>query len=415
MIPTILHADIDAFFASVEQVRNPSLRGKPVIVGSGVIASCSYEARKFGLRAGMPLAQARRLCPDAVILEGHYPTYRCFANKVFGICRRIAPHVEAHLDEAYCDLTGTCGWRADCEGEGASPATLYGHPTNAGKFLKEAVLAETGLTVSVGIGTNRMIAKMASSSGKPDGLVVVGPGDEDAFVRDLPIEKLPGVGHARLAVLTKLNIARIGDLRQLDQATLEALFGADGAALYERCRGRDSRVIAQAEIPKSISRETALHEDTADAAQIEAMLFYLIERAARALRSLGLRARTVEVRIRYSDGKGARAARSLLQATGLDAELYELARLLLRGLYARRASLHSLGIQLSRLSRSGERQRELFEEKKRDRLGHLYACLDRLRQRYGHLVVMPGKSLEALGGLRKDRYGFVLRTPCLTK
>ncbi len=398
---TILHADIDAFFASVEQARNPSLRGKPVIVGSGVIASCSYEARKHGLCAAMPLAQARRLCPDAVILEGHYPTYRCFASKVFELCRRVAPHVEAHLDEAYCDLTGTEG--------------IYGHPRNAGRLLKEAILAETGLTVSVGIGSNRMIAKMASSSGKPDGLVAVEPGEEDAFVRDLPVEKLPGVGHARLEVLQKLNIARIGGLRQLDQATLEALFGADGAALYERCRGRDSRVLSQAEIPKSISRETAFHEDTADAAQIEAMLFYLIERAARALRSLGLQAKTVGVHFRYSDGKGERATRSLPQSTGLDSELYELARQLFDGLHTRRASLHSLGIELSRFFRSGERQRGLFEGEKPERLGHLYACLDHLRQRYGHLVVMPGKSLEALGGLKKDRYGFVLRTPCLTK
>ena len=485
MVATILHVDIDAFFASVEQVRNPSLRGKPVIVGSGVIASCSYEARAFGLRAGMPLGQARRLCPDAVVLEGHYPTYRCFASKVFQLCRSVAPQVEAHLDEAYCDLTGACEWSAECgmrsaECKDTAPrSSIYGHPSNAGRLLKDAILAETGLTVSVGIGTNRMIAKMAGSSGKPDGLVAVEPGEEDAFVRGLPLEKLPGIGHARLEVLARLNIATIGGLRQLDQATLEALFGADGAALYERCRGRDSRAITEAEIPKSISRETAFHEDTADAAEIEAMLFYLIERAARALRSLGLQARTVGVRIRYSDGKGERASRSLAQPTGLDAELYGLAREILwgkggecgvryaecgmgkdagtpvmkstdgchpqrlplrvpteggptahpqawtleggtprgqkSGIYARRAALHSLGIELSRFSRAGERQRGLFEEEKRDKLGHLYACLDRLRQRYGHLVVMPGKSLEALGGLRKDRYGFVLRTPCLTK
>jgi DNA polymerase-4 len=396
-----MHVDIDAFFASVEQARDPRLRGRPVIVGSGVIASCSYEARRFGLRAGMPLNQAKRLCPRAVILEGHYPTYRCFSRRVFELCHDIAPHVETHLDEAYCDLTGT--------------DALHGGPQRAGKRLKDRVEGETGLTVSIGIGTNRMIAKMAGGSGKPDGLVLVQQETEEDFVRDLPVSDLPGVGRARLEVLRKLNIATIGNLTALDLPTLEALFGADGRALHERCRGRDSRVIAERELPKSISRDTAFHEDTADGAEIEGMLYYLIERAARTLRDLGIQCRTVGLRIRYADSKSDAASRSLPSPTDLDARLFALARELLERLYRRRVSLHAIGIQLSRFSLSRERQGELFAEAAPDKLAQLYASLDEVRQRFGYTAVMMGKVLDPLGERRKDRHGLILRTPCLTK
>jgi len=396
-----MHVDIDAFFASVEQVRNPRLRGKPVIVGSGVIASCSYEARKYGLRAGMPLSKARRLCPHAVILEGHYPTYRCFSEKVFEICRRVAPQVEAYLDEAYCDLTGT--------------EVLHGDPLDVGRWLKEAVRRETGLSVSEGISTNRMVAKIAGGLDKPDGLVLVEQGKEEEFVGDLPIEELPGIGRSRLEVLRKLNISTIGELRSLDMGSLQALFGSDGVALYERCRGRDSRPIEEREIPRSISRETSFHEDTSEAEEIEGMLYYLVERAARAMRELGLKCRTVSVHIRYSDSQGDRATRSLLVPTLLDKELFELAVEMLRGLYRRRASLHGIGVRLSGFSVTDEHQRPLFGGQEACKRAALYRCLDRLRRRYGHSIILTGKSLDAAKNLKRDRYGFRLRTPCLTK
>ncbi|MFW6159220.1 MAG: DNA polymerase IV [Planctomycetota bacterium] len=401
MHPCIMHVDIDAFFASVEQARDPRLRGRPVIVGSGVIASCSYEAREYGLCAGMPLNQARRLCPAAVILEGHYPTYRCFSRRVFELCREVAPHVEAHLDEAYCDLTGT--------------DALHGGPEPAGRRLKDTVKAETGLTVSVGIGTNRMIARMAGSSGKPDGLVRVPEDREADFVRDLPVRELPAVGRARLEVLRQLNIATIGDLRAVDRSDLEALFGADGAALYERCRGRDSRGIAEDEQPKSISRETAFEQDTADRARIDGMLYYLVERAARAVRDLGLQCRTIGVRIRYADSKGDAATRSLPGPSDLDSELFAVAHDLLDRLYRRRVSLHALGVRFSRLSMSRERQGTLFGGTDPARRARLYNCLDRLRGRFGHTAVVTGKVLDTLGEQREDHHGFILRTPCLTK
>ncbi len=396
-----MHVDIDAFFASVEQLRNPNLKGKPVIVGTGVIASCSYEARRYGLYAGMPLRQAKRLCPEATILEGHYPTYRCFSDKIFELCRWIAPGVETYLDEAYCDLSGTEG--------------LYGHPLNAARHLKGRIKGETGLSVTVGISTNKMIAKMASSSAKPDGLAIVDEGREQAFVQDVPLEKLPGVGYSTRELLHKLNITTIRQLREMPRESLQALFGANGLALYERCRGRDSRIVSEREVPKSISRETTFHQDTIDLREIEAMLYYLTERAARTMRALGLQSKTVSVHIRYSDSGSQSMTRSLPFPTSLDKVFFDLALNILGRLFTRRVSLRLIGVTLSNFSFQGDRQMELFDEGKKTKLTNLYRCLDELRGRFGHSIILAGRSLDLADKLKRDSYGYILRTPCLTK
>src|SRR5258708_29543770 len=222
----ILHVDIDAFFAAIEQQRDPRLKGKPVIVGAGVIASCSYEARRYGLRAGMRLSEARRLCPHAVFLEGHAQIYRCFAEDIFARCREFSPAVETYLDEAYCDLSGT--------------TRLHGDVLDQAARLKRAILEATGLTVTCGIGPNRMLAKLAGKTVKPDGLARVVAAEAEAFLTARPIEQLAGVGHAHAQTLRSMNLRTIGELRALSPQVLEALFGAPGHLLYERCRGRDT-------------------------------------------------------------------------------------------------------------------------------------------------------------------------------
>jgi len=396
-----MHVDIDAFFASVEQLRNPHLRGKPVIVGSGVIASCSYEARRYGLRAGMPLGEAKRLCPHAVILEGHYPTYRCFADRAFELCRLIAPNIETGLDDAYCDLTGT--------------ERIYRHPLEAGRLLKETIRKETGLSVTVGIGSNRMIARMASGAAKPDGLALVEPGTEEEFVRDLPVEKLPGVGRMTAETLHMLNIRTIGEMRRMSREALRALFGANGLLLHERCRGRDTRVVADREIPRSISRETTFHRETADPREIRGMLHYLAERAGRTMRQLGIECRSVKVHIRYSDFADAVGSRRLPRGTDLDRDIYVAALDLLERLFTRRVNLRHIGITLSRFAPVASHQAEIFEGARDRRSENLYACLDELRRRFGHSIVVAGDSLGLLGRLRRDPHGYLLRTPCLTK
>lgn len=401
MTNCIFHVDIDAFFASVEQRRDPRLRGKPVIVGSGVIASCSYEARRFGLRAGMPLERARAICPKAIILPGDARTYQCFAERIFEMCRLMSPNIETYLDEAYCDLTGT--------------ERLHGDPLEAGRRLRRMVTESCGLTVTIGIGTNRMVAKMAGASGKPDGLVMVPPGGEEEFIRALPVEKLPGVGHATHEVLRMLNIATIGDLQRLPREALKELFGVNGLLLYERCRGRDTRVVNEHETPKSISRETTFHRETIDPEEIHGMLHYLVERAARTLRELGLQCRKVRTHLRYSDYAGDAAGKTLPCWAGHDDTIYATARELLDRIYTRRVSLRHVGVTLSDFSAAGRHQLEIFEKPCDEKREQLYACLDGLRRRFGHSIIVDGDSLGLLGRLKRDSHGYVLRTPCLTK
>ena len=397
----VLHVDIDAFFASIEQQRDPRLRGRPVIVGAGVIASCSYEARAFGLRAGMTLSEARRRCPDAVIVEGHAQIYRCFAEQIFASCRALAPAVETYLDEAYCDLTGT--------------ERLHGDLAAAARALKNEIHAATGLTVTCGIGPNRMLAKLAGKTVKPDGLACIEAHEADAFLAGRPIEQLAGVGHAHARTLRSMNLKVIGDLRALSCEALERLFGVHGQKLYERCRGHDTMPVTEREIPVTISRETSFHRDTADRAELDGMLEYLVGRACRTARELGVAPRTVAVRLRYADGESAEQARSLKLPSDTDPIVLELALALFARQFTRRVALHALGITLSHFERAGASQGSLFDEREAGRRAALFRAFDGVRAAYGHGALVSGRALHLQGKLDEDRHGFVLRTPSLTK
>ncbi len=392
----IFHIDLDAFFASVEQLRDPRLRGRPIAVGSGVIASCSYEARRFGLANGMPLHQARRLCPDLVVLEGRQEVYRCFTDAVWEICRRTAPAIETFLDEAFCDFAGT--------------ERLYPDFLELGRRLRREVREEVGLAATVGIASNRMMAKIAAKSVKPDGLALVPRGAEEETLRPLAIEKIPGMGPRTSALFRDMNVRTVEEFRAIPLETLVAMLGKVGVALYERARGRDSRAVHEREIPRSISRETTLHAPTADRTELEGMLAYLVDRAMRTLRRLGLRVRTVKVSIRYSDWVQEERSASLAP-TSIDEEVLPVTRRLLWELYARRVTLRHLGIAFSNF-RMEEAQGELFSD---DRLRRLHEAVDRIRDKYGDGAVVPGKAIDLLGKLENDSYGFVLRTPSLTK
>jgi DNA polymerase IV len=397
----VLHVDIDAFFAAIEQLRDPRLRGRPVIVGAGCIASCSYEARRFGLHAGMALPEARRLCPGAVILEGHAQVYRCFAERIFESCRALAPAVETYLDEAYCDLSGT--------------ERLHGEALGVARRLKADILERTGLTVTCGIGPNRMLAKLIGKTTKPDGLARIAAEHADAFLRDRPIEQLMGVGHAHARTLRSMNLKTIGELRVLPADVLEALFGAPGRLLFERCRGRDTAAVHEREIPQSISRETSFHRDTADPVEIEGMLDYLVGRACRTARELDLKPRTVAVRLRYADGESADQARGLSAASSSDPIVLEVALRLARRLFTRRVALHNIGLTLSGFVAGAAEQASLFDGERAGRQGALLEAFDHVRDSYGHGVLVSGRALHLKGRLAQDKHGFVLRTPSLTK
>ena len=396
----ILHVDVDAFFASVEQLLVSSLRRRPVVVGSGVIASCSYEARRFGLRAGMPLHRARRLCPGAVFVEGRYPVYRCFTEAIWVVCRRYVFGLETYLDEAYGDATGV--------------PLPDGGPEAMGRRLQCDVREQVGLPVSVGLAGNRMLAKIASASGKPGGVVHVRPGDEAAFLDRMPVAKLLGVGPKTHQRLADMNVRTVADLRRLDRAILRTMFGRRGEVLYDRCRGRDATLVRPAAMPRSISRETTFHVPTCRGEDIRGMLFYLLERAMRTLRRGRWVARCVELSIRYDDWKSAAAARSLPEPTDVDGEVFNEVLSLLERLHRRRVALRHVGVMLSSLSRRSGIG-ELFEPAARVRRKDLHRAIDDIRHRWGHAAVITGQSAELLGKLRRNDEGFILRTPSLTK
>ena len=398
----ILHVDVDAFFASVEQLLIPALRNRPVVVGSGCIASCSYEARRCGLRAGMPLRQARRLCPSAVFLAGQYPIYRCFAEHIWRICRRYTCGLETYLDEAYGDATGT-------------PMLRRADPLAVGRRLQQEVLAQVALPVSVGLAANRMLAKLASGSCKPRGVAWIRPGEEAGLLAPLPIEKLLGVGAKTAGKLRDMNIRTVGELRVLPRATLRSMFGLRGEVLYERCRGQDAQRLGRGEpTPTTISRETTFHQPTCDRREILGMLHYLLERAMRTVRLSRLLSRCLALTLRYFDWTETGGRRTLPQPTADDDEAFAAATEMLEQLYRRRVALRHVGIVLSQFSPTGSAG-NLFEPPARTRRRSLYATLDAIRDRWGHAAVVTGKSIELLGRLEQNDYGFVLRTPSLTK
>jgi DNA polymerase-4 len=398
----IAHVDIDAFFASVEQRLVPALRGRPVAVGSGCIASCSYEARRLGLHAGMSLGRARQLCPALVVLPGSQGIYRCFAAEIWEICRDFAAGIETHLDDAYLDLSGM--------------ERIYPDPPAAFERLRARVRAETGLAVTVGLGPNRMIARLAGKAAKPDGLRMVRAAEVEGFLLDRPVADLPGIGPRHAELLRRLNVRTIRELQALPEGALAALFGKLGLAFYERARGRDSRPVHAREIPRTISRETTFHRETSDPVEIRAMLHYLVERAMKAVRELGLGARIVGLGLRYCDYRSADGARRLAAPTDLEGPVYAAVLELLPGLHARRVALRHVGVALSGLALRDESQLLLFAPAGADpRDERLASALDDIRRRFGFSAITAGPSLDLLGKLAQDANGYVLRTPCLTK
>ena len=268
----ILHADLDAFYASVEVLDDPSLRGRPVIVGGargerGVVSAASYEARRFGVHSAMPIRTAERLCPTGVFLPGHPDRYRELSDQVMAMFRSYTPLVEPiSLDEAFLDVTGS--------------SAAFGDGEAIGRQVKARVLEEAGLVVSVGVASNKLCAKVASDLRKPDALVVVPPGGEAAFLAPLPVSRLWGVGPKAQQALRDFGVQRIGDLAAIPEATLQRRFGQHGGELARRARGIDPSKVVPSQAPKSIGHEHTFERDVVDAPKLEATLLDLAESVA---------------------------------------------------------------------------------------------------------------------------------------
>jgi len=381
---TIFHIDLDAFFVTVEQVLNPALRGKPVIVGGrpegrGVVASASYEARKFGIHAAMPLSRARRLCPQAVFLVGNYYKYAEFSHKFMHILGDYSPSLErGGLDEAYLDVTG-------CQNFGSWRALA--------SRIKEHIRNETGLVASVGIAPCKVVAKVASDAGKPDGLVEVLPGQERSFLAPIPVEKLPGVGDKTGKVLRSMGIQTIGQLADMHDGLFKTRFGYGMVWLQQHARGIDGSPVEEHGEAKSVSRETTFEQDTVDMATLKATLRYFAEKLGAELRDMDKMARTISIKLRYENFETVNRGLTSRLATNLDDEIFRApVQLLDSALVKNYRPVSLIGREVSNLT-SSEKQLSLFESETK-RLEKLDRAIDRVRDKYGFDAIQTGYTME---------------------
>jgi DNA polymerase-4 len=385
----ILHVDLDAFFAAVEQRDRPELRGKPVIVGGGgardrgVVSAASYEARVFGVHSAMPLRTASALCPQAVFLPVDGRKYAAESRLVMEILRRFTPKVEPiSIDEAFLDVAGS--------------EQLFGPPPEIARRIKAAIRDERGLTASVGVAATRLVAKIASELRKPDGLVVVTAGEEAAFLGPLPIERLWGVGAKTRAALGDYGVRTIGDLAAVPVDLLARRFGKFGPILHERARGIDATPIGLEADAKSMSHEHTFDVDTADREDIERTLLSLAEGVAGRLREAGVRARGVSLKFRDSDFVTITRQRTLREPTDLAEDFYravvELSRPEVRAVAGRGLKVRLLGVAAFHLSAA--EQIGLFEAPnvKRERAAE---AVDAVRRKFGRKAIARARLLAS--------------------
>lgn len=408
----LMLVDLDCFYVAVERRRDPRLVGRPVIVGGvpgerGVVASASYEARAFGVRAGMPLFEAERRCPrGTVFLHGDHAAYLEASRAVMAVLGRFTPRVEPlSPDEAFLDLGG-------CERHHASWL-------DAAASVHRDVKQETGLDVSIGIAGTRAAARVALALAKPGGVMEVRRGEEAAFLADLPLHHLPGVGGKTRAALERFNVRTIGDLAAVPESILETTFGRTGVTLSRRARGLDADLDAhdvgdRVTKTRTISRETSFARDTHDPRMVDGMLSYLAQRACAALRGEGLRARAVEVRLRYADFQTAARRRRLPEPSDRDEDVLAVVRDLWPIVWQRRVRLRLVGVTLHGLeSKAREAQLDLLAALDVDR--HLDAAVDAIRARHGFGSLVRGRAIDLLHGVPHGKTGFRLHTPSCSR
>ncbi len=386
----ILHVDLDAFYASVEVLKDPSLAGRPVVVGGagprGVVMSASYEARAYGVRNAMPAVRARRLCPDAVFLPPDFEAYRAHSNRFREILLAVTPLVEPiALDEAFLDVSGA--------------GLLFGEPPEIAAKIRREVAAEVGVRCSVGVGPNKLVAKLASKRAKPDGLLVVRADEVDAFLHPLSVRALWGVGERTAETLARVGVRTVGDLARTPVRVLERLLGEQHARdLHELALGHDDRPVTPYEPPRSISHEETFETDLDDTEELLREALALSHRVAARLREDGYRARTLTLKVRLANFTTLTRSRTLPAPTDVGAEIHAVVADLYRGLPGGRRRVRLLGVAATGLVPAGEEQLALLRgERRRD----VERALDRIERRFGRGAALPAALLER----RRDRAG----------
>ena len=373
---TILHADLDAFYASVEQRDDPRLRGRPVIVGAGVVLAASYEAKACGVRTAMGGSQARRLCPQAVVVSPRFSAYTEASREVFKIFEETAPVVEGlSIDEAFLDVRGL--------------GHISGSPTEIAVKLRRAVRAEVGLRITVGVARTKFLAKVASGVAKPDGLLVIPPHAEIAFLHPLPVERLWGVGRVTSVKLRSRGITTVRQVAALEEGTLVAMLGrASGRHLHALAHNRDPRPVQVRRRRRSIGAQRALGRRRRPPAEIAASLTGLVDRVARRLRAAGRVCRTVILRLRFEDFSRATRSYTMVEPTSDTQTILTTAMALLRACTPMidRRGITLIGIALTNLADQGAVQLTLPF----NRSPQLDAALDRVRDRFGSASITRG-------------------------
>ncbi len=383
----IVHVDMDAFYAAVEQRDNPAYRGKPVVVGAdpkggagrGVVSACSYEAREYGIHSAMPISTAYKRCPHAVFIRGGMQKYVRISRQIFAILERFTPDVEPiSIDEAFLDITGSYH--------------LFGTPENTCRRIKAMVREETGLIASIGMAPNKMTAKIASDLEKPDGLVIVSREGLLGFLHPLPVEKLWGVGKRMLEALQRLHIRTIGDLARWEQEDMADRLGKAGIHVWKLANGIDPRDVRGEEGVKSIGHEHTFAEDETDWERIEDSLMWLSEKVSRRMRRLGYKGRTVTMKIRLADFSTYTRAVTLERATNFVEDLYRSALRKVREFKPGRQPIRLIGIQVSNLERE-ERQLDLFSGTgtDTDNKERLHTAVDAIKDRFGEAAIKHRK------------------------
>lgn len=385
MLRQILHVDMDAFFVAVEELENPSLRGKAVIVGAdpdgrGVVMAASYEARKFGVHSAQPIRTAKKLCPHAIFLRGHHGRYREYSDRIYQAFSEFTPVVDmVSIDEAYLDLTG-------CE-------RLHGALLPAADRLVRTIKNCTGLNCSIGASTSHLVSKIASDQAKPHGLLYVLPGCEASFLAPLPVRRMPGIGKVTEPELMSLGLTTIGDLALYGRERLKQRFGKFGEWLWLKSQGRDIEAYQYHETPKSISHETTFEEDTNDLEHLERTLSYLAQQVGRRLREHQLFARTVGLKIRFAPFRTVTRDVTLDEPGQLDFVIFGSVLQLFEQSFSPSRKVRLIGVRASNLV-AATFQRNLLNAPQNEKLDRLAKTADRIRDRFGFDAVQSGRSIQ---------------------
>lgn len=384
----IIHIDMDAFYASVEQRDNPELKGKPVIIGGsvesrGVVSTASYEARKYGVHSAMPMAEAHRLCPDGVYLPVDMQKYRLVSHQIMDIFHRFTPEVEAiSLDEAFLDVTAS--------------QKLFGTAEEIGREIKRLIKTELNLTASVGLAYNKFLAKLASDMDKPDGFYQIGPEELESKVWPLPVRRMMGVGGKTAQLLEEMGVRTIGQLAKMNVGLLEHILGKQGIMMYEVANGVDNRMVEPVRESKSVGRETTFPKDISERYVLETILFTLADDVCHTLRATNLKGRTVSIKIRYPDFRSITRAQTMDGYTSSFEPVFEAVKQLMEHNYKDGTPVRLIGVTVSGLKKDDEiiEQQDLFSDGgAQKKQAALNSVMDKINEKYGGDTVHRARKL----------------------